>query len=354
MLSSILFQERHFYLRLGVGILCWMLTLWLLLTHYGLSAYLALADTILHTSLLVVAVFALDKIFRYFTPRGKQFWITWFIPLIPTFIISYVGWYALQLIFPSQSEAQTLWSNSLEIRLFISYVLLLAFALLLNVFGRLESQREIQARDTASRETAREAELYHLRQQLQPHFLFNSLNSINALIGSDKEQAREMIVQLSEFLRETVRKDHQSWVTVQNEMDYVKQYLDIERIRFGHRLKLQLEIEDDAASMLMPQLLLQPLVENAIKFGLYGLTGEVLIALRAYRQGSYLMLEVSNPFDIESKPDTKGTGFGLQAIHRRLYLLFGRYDLLESSEKEGIFIVTLKIPPVYDQNPTDR
>ena len=97
-----------------------------------------------------------------------------------------------------------------------------------------QSEQEVRKQD--AEKLTKEAELFKLRQQLQPHFLFNSLNSINALIGSRPQEARKMVQQLSDFLRGTIRKEEHQWVTLKEELQYLQLYLDIEKVRFGHRL----------------------------------------------------------------------------------------------------------------------
>ena len=196
---------------------------------------------------------------------------------------------------------------------------------------------------------AKEAELYHLKQQLQPHFLFNSLNSINALVKNQPEKAREMVLNLAEFLRGTIKKDDQKWVSIGEEVEYLDLFLEIEKIRFGHRLKVEIQVDTVAKEMKIPQLLVQPLLENAIKHGLYGMTGEVIISIAFVGDGQYLKTTITNPFDPESAP-TKGAGFGLEVVKRRLYLLFGRNDLLETHQSENKFKVSLKIPQLYGES----
>jgi LytS/YehU family sensor histidine kinase len=216
-------------------------------------------------------------------------------------------------------------------------------SLLALVVSQLERQEEFRKREAQMLQLSKDAELAQLRQQLQPHFLFNSLNSINALVVSQPQKAREMVLQLSEFLRGTIRKDSHSWITLEEELNYLKMYLDIERVRFGHRLEVNFEIAPALLPVRIPQLLIQPLVENAIKHGLYGVTGEVKIEVSGQKEGSYLILEIKNPFDPESHAP-EGTGFGLSSVERRLYLLFGRTDLLESGAEGSSFRVRLKIP----------
>jgi LytS/YehU family sensor histidine kinase len=206
-----------------------------------------------------------------------------------------------------------------------------------------KEKQEIEGRSIEAMKLAREAELSNLRQQLQPHFLFNSLNSISALTLSQPEEARKMVQQLSDFLRGTIRKDDKTFVTLDEELRHLQLYLDIEKVRFGHRLNTQIECADALREMKMPALLLQPVVENAIKFGLYDTTGDITIRIVARSEGSLLELEVTNPFD-EATSSRTGTGFGLAAVQRRLDLLFNRTDLLKTTKQNNLFTTLLRIP----------
>ncbi len=198
----------------------------------------------------------------------------------------------------------------------------------------------------------RDAELFKLRQQLQPHFLYNSLNSINALIMTEPEKAQEMVGKLSDFLRSSVRREGKEWIELEEELAYISSYLAIEGVRFEDRLTVDIrnEIEHPAS---LPPFLLQPIIENAIKFGLYGNTGKVTITFRISLQERKLLFEVTNPVDEQSRPPA-GTGFGLEAVRRRLYLLFARMDLLETRTENGLFTTTLKIPQPHVQSDPDR
>ncbi|PZF71313.1 sensor histidine kinase [Taibaiella soli] len=188
----------------------------------------------------------------------------------------------------------------------------------------------------------REAELFKLRQQLQPHFLYNSLNSINALIMIQPDKAQEMIGKLSDFLRSSVRREANEKIPITEELEYIEAYLSIETIRFGDRLQVEIKKDytDDAS---IPPFLLQPVLENAIKFGLYGKTGTVKILLYIGYEDSMLEIHIVNPFDEHMRPPS-GTGFGLEGIRRRLYLLYARADLLETLQEDGLFTTILKIP----------
>jgi LytS/YehU family sensor histidine kinase len=191
---------------------------------------------------------------------------------------------------------------------------------------------------------ARDAELASLRQQLQPHFLFNSLNSINALIGTQPEKARNMVQQLSDFLRGTIKKDDSQLVPLFEEMQQLKLYLEIEKVRFGHRLVASMDSDNTSLSAKLPPLLIQPVVENAIKFGLYDTIGETVISIKAKMEYNNLLIEVENPFDPTTSTPRHGTGFGLSSLQRRLYLLYARNDLLSTTQNEKTFTTQIRIP----------
>ena len=207
-----------------------------------------------------------------------------------------------------------------------------------------KEQMEIEANKKEIEQLAKDAELFNLRQQLQPHFLFNSLNSISALTGSQPEKAREMIEQLSDFLRSTLRKENHHKNSLQEELTHLGLYLEIEKVRFGHRLQTEINIDGDIGQLQVPSLLLQPVVENAIKFGLYNTIGNVLISISATQIGNILQITVQNPYDSSTVESSNGTGFGLQYIKRRLFLLFGRNDLVQTIQQNDTFITQLNIP----------
>jgi LytS/YehU family sensor histidine kinase len=225
----------------------------------------------------------------------------------------------------------------------ISFLIIGCMTLVSVLWYILSDQQEAERRRIQAEQLAREAELYKLRQQLQPHFLFNSLNSINALIRLNPPLARTMIQQLSDFLRGTIKKEENAWISLDEELQHLKLYLDIEKVRFGHRLCTEI-VNNAAGNVSLPAMLLQPIVENAIKFGLYDTTGDVTISITAELHQAHLHLTVTNPFDAAREQANRGTGFGLRSVQRRLYLLFARNDLLQTHTTETYFITTIKIP----------
>jgi len=207
-----------------------------------------------------------------------------------------------------------------------------------------EQAREAERRQLESQLLAQEAELRALRAQLNPHFLFNALNSISALTSADPKKAREMCVLLSEFLRRSLAMGERSGIALKEELDLVRNYLAIEQIRFGTRLVLEWDVAEAALPAQLPPLLLQPLAENAIKHGISGLTegGVVRITVKSSEE-QRVDVAVENPFDPD-QPAKKGLGLGLRQVRQRLQGRFGSRAAVETRVSEGHHKVLLSFP----------
>ena len=206
-----------------------------------------------------------------------------------------------------------------------------------------EASRAAERRILETQVTAREAELRALRAQLNPHFLFNSLNSINALVGSDPEGARRMCEGLGDFLRRTLALGARDSVTLGEELTLVERYLDIEQLRFGDRLRVERAVDADALACCVPPLLLQPLVENAIKHGIQDCLQGGTIRIEARHDGAFLRVVVENPVDADA-PSRRGEGVGLENVRRRLEAFGARDARLSTSRIGERFRVTLTLP----------
>jgi LytS/YehU family sensor histidine kinase len=280
---------------------------------------------------------------RFYQPTGKN--SLYLLISSAALSLIFVGVLNWMLKFFVQDEAYLkMLSQTMVIRFFFMWLLMVLIGAAGWLWFYMKEQNQDKQQFAQAEKLLREAELSNLRQQLQPHFLFNSLNSISSLVGTQPEQARKMVEQLSDFLRGTIRKDANQLVSFEEEIRHLNLYLEIEKVRFGHRLETVLDISDESKSMRLPSLLLQPVVENAIKFGLYDTIGTVVIKIIARMEGSNLLIEVTNPFDPESSPPKSGTGFGLNSIQRRLSLLYFRNDLLKAGQQDSVFVTTLKIP----------
>lgn len=330
-----------------IFIICWLVMVadnMMVLNFFGLPWNAAIIDSAISNTLLLLACLLVMNTLRYYLPRGTQYINIFSICLFLTIIWLLLTKLLLRLSLNHYPGYNDLLHHSLSIRFSIAFLLLGCVTMISILWYNQQEQKEKDERKTDAEKLAKEAELFKLRQQLQPHFLFNSLNSINALIGSRPQEARKMVQQLSDFLRGTIKKEETQWVTLQEELQYLQLYLDIEKVRFGNRLATEIEIDDNTQQLKLPALLLQPIVENAIKFGLYDTTGDTVIRLYAAKEENNLVIRVLNPFDPETSSPKQGTGFGLKSIQRRLYLLFARTDLLMTGAKENIFTTVVKIP----------
>lgn len=305
---------------------------------------IAIGDSLLSNTLLLLASLLILNITKYYMPTAYQFVGIIVSALVFSLLWLFISNSFLKIFFSDSIAYLSFLQNSLPIRFATAFVLLLIVTTATVLWYNWQDRKKEAQRKAEVEALSKEAELFKLRQQLQPHFLFNSLNSINALIGLDPEQARKMVQQLSDFLRGTLRKDDAQMVTLEEEIKHLELYLDIEKVRFGNRLQTSINMGDDCRLALMPSLLLQPVVENAIKFGLYDTTGQTLITIDCEIENNELIISVKNPFDPQTSSPKKGTGFGLSSIKRRLYLLFARNDLLATAAHENVFETIIKIP----------
>lgn len=314
------------------------------LTSFDLTNTQTIVDSVICNLLLAGTCILIFNNMRYYLPRQEKYWYVLIISIGTSTVWLFISNMVLKLIFKGDEHYLYILNKSLSIRFGVSFLMVSCMSMLSLLWYTQEEQTAMEARKTEAEKLTKEAELFKLRQQLQPHFLFNSLNSISALTGSQPEKARHMIQQLSDFLRGTLRRDEQQWCSLQEELEYLQLYLDIEKVRFGYRLQTNIQCDETSLQMRLPSLLLQPIVENAIKFGLYDTVGEVTISIFAGKKNEMLEVVVQNPFDEETAQPLQGTGFGLASIKRRLFLLFARNDLLQTTGKDNQFITTLVIP----------
>ena len=206
-----------------------------------------------------------------------------------------------------------------------------------------QASREAQARALEARIYARDAELKALRAQVNPHFLFNCLHSISALTSSDAAKAREMCILLADFLRATLRLGGKESITLDEELTLVRGYLAIEKVRFGARLEMEEAVQKDTGDVLIPPLLLQPLVENAIRHGIANLPEGGVIRLAADCSPNALSISVENSFDPDSPAPLK-TGLGLDNIRQRLHTRYGHEANITVQTDDSSFVVNLSLP----------
>jgi two-component system sensor histidine kinase AlgZ len=253
------------------------------------------------------------------------------------------GW-ALALerldVFPGIVARQ---GQSAPLLLGLGVALFLLTAALHYLIGAFAARQEATERALEFEIASREAELRALRAQIHPHFLFNSLNSINALIAGKPEEARRLCVRLGDFLRRSLTLGSRDTIPLAEELDLAEQLLEIEKVRFGARLGHELRADDAALACAVPPLVLQPVVENAITHGIAQMLEGGTVRITATKDGPELLIAVENPRDPES-PGRRGAGIGLQNVKRRLAALHGRAAEVVVAPTETAFRVELRLP----------
>lgn len=321
-----------------------MIIQYLILNQTGVDTYHGVVDSVASNVILGFLCFLLSNTMRFYLPGKEKYWFILISSLVLCLIWLIFLLAVFYIVFPANDLYLEFLKKSSGVRFGAGFLLTSSITMFTMLLYNQQEQEALLSRQAETEKLNREAELFKLRQQLQPHFLFNSLNSISALTGTNPEKAREMIQQLSEFLRGMLRKDEEKMIPLRDELQYIRLYLEIEKVRFGHRLQTEINCDEEVQSNLLPPLILQPIVENAIKFGLYDTTGEVLIQINALQKEGYLNVYVSNPFDPQTSSPVKGTGFGITSIKRRLFLIFSRNDLVKTNTEDNRFITEVLIP----------
>ena len=236
--------------------------------------------------------------------------------------------------------------KSFSIRIIIGviyYILNILFFFFLKTIEQLKDKEE---REKQINILLKNAELDALKSQINPHFLFNSLNSINALTQSDPAKASNMILKLSDYMRYSLNQSNDILTSLSNEINHIEKYLEIEKVRFGKKLNYSIEISDGCIEMNLPPVLLQPLFENAIKHGLYSLIEGFFIKIIITNNNQILQIIMTNNFDSSYK-SKETNGLGINNLKNRLLNIYGRIDLCQINKENNLFTITIKIPQ-YD------
>lgn len=207
------------------------------------------------------------------------------------------------------------------------------------------ASRESRKRALEADIAAREAELRVLRAQIDPHFLFNSLNSISALVGRDPERARRMCASLGDLLRSSIQLGRLNSISLDDELSMVNRYLEIEKVRLGDRLDVAEQVEESTRQCLVPPFLLQPVMENALKHGIGNLLEGGIVTLSTDLREDRLWIVVDNPVDPEASPQP-GTGTGLSNLRKRLRGVYGEDAVLRAGRDGARFRVEMSLPAV--------
>lgn len=324
------------------GILSLSATLWI---HYHqLTLDVLVAETLITAALSWGVLYVIHVTQRYFHSSNVFNFSN--ISMLLLFTAIQIGVFHLSFS-ALYSESSVLMSAHQSTLLIRGVILFLFYAICLMSFWihqqKIREERIQHFAIEKERESIR-IQLNSIQQQFKPHFLFNSLNSIGALCINNPKEARKMIQLLSDFMRKAVREHENEMISLEEEIVHMQRYTEIEKIRFGHRLNITYEIEDECLPILIPSFILQPIIENAIKYGLYGSIDDVEIIIEVRKKEAHTLITVSNPFDADSSQETGGTGYGLKSIHKKLRLIYKQGNLLSTYQADNLFITELTIP----------
>ena len=230
----------------------------------------------------------------------------------------------------------------------LCYFFLIAWCAFYFALGYASEVHLAERRTADFARAAQTAELRALRYQVNPHFLFNTLNSLSALVmAGRREEAEAMIMNLSTFYRTSLSGDPSGDVSLDEEIELQRRYLDIEAVRFPQRLQVEVDIPAPLGALAVPGLILQPIVENAIKHGVSRTSQPVVLAIRAHAEGDNLVIDISDSAPASATPARAGNGIGLANVRERLATRFGDAASLETNiGANGGYAVRLVLPMV--------
>jgi two-component system LytT family sensor kinase len=349
---------RHPVLQNRVRLIVWWL-IWLFITMgqtllfyyaYGSFINISIIDSLI--SLLIYSGIGLSLWYPFsFFNTGETRTTTLISNLVLSGACAVALWafgtkYLMLLVLPEENNYVAYWDATFPYRIgtgvFIYGIIILSYYL----FISLTNLSEKNAKEAKLESLVKETELKMLRSQINPHFLFNSLNSVSSLTITDPEKAREMIIKLSEFMRYALSKKDEQPVSLRSEVENLMLYLDIEKVRFGDRLSTEENIDEECLDVKMPVMILQPLYENAIKHGVYESTESVSVTTQAKITDRHVEIIISNNYDPSMQPK-RGTGTGLLNVARRLELFYGKEASINTNRENGIYTVKLFIPTDY-------
>ena len=312
----------------------------------GVTLYQAVTDAILSDVLFAGMMIGVWYPIRYLNLETRSAW-TFFIHhvgMATTFLFIWLSGIscALEMFIPDPGY-QVLFKQSLPWRVTVTFLFYCLSVLGYYLYIYYSSFKQKQVAEAELKSLVKETELNLLKSQLNPHFIFNSLNSISSLTISDPECAQEMIVKLSAYIRYALNQKGNELVTFAEELENSRLYLAIEKVRFGSKLVLEDNCKEETMNMKVPNMLLQPLLENAIKHGVYESLEPVSVILEGNVLDNDLLIKITNTYE-PAERIKQGNGIGLKNIRDRLSLLYGNIRLMKIEDSNNSFQVEIVIP----------
>jgi sensor histidine kinase YesM len=345
MANPVLGNKKYLLIYFGIWALIILIHTYLLYIFYEFPGLIAFFDSFIYN-----LIFLLLGIGIWFIVKYNHFELKHLHDLIVTHFLSalvIIGlWLSLAGLTTSfifnDLKQNGQFSELIPFRVILGIMFYLIISLIYYLIIYYQNFKEKVENEANIKAKFKEAELNTLKAQINPHFIFNSLNSISSLTISNPEVAQEMIVKLSDFFRMTLKKDNTQFALLSEEIKFSRLYFEIEKIRFKEKLQYIIDCEVNNDKIKIPHLILQPLLENAIRHGVQESISEVEVLLKCRIEDNYLFLELSNQFDPDL--DSKGHGIGHTNIRDRLRLIYNRIDLFETKIIDNQYITIIKFP----------
>ena len=303
----------------------------------------SITDSFVFNFLFAVFCFSYWYVVKYVSPSGQGLASAVIIHFIgvgfSVTALSFLTTTILSLLFNDPGYI----SSTFFFRIVVGYIYFLIVIMLYYLLIYIENVNKNDQKAAHLQHLLKQSELEMLKFQINPHFLFNSLNSISALTVTSPGQAREMVIKLADFFRTSLGKASAELHTLEEELKQMNLYLEIEKIRFGKRLVIDNEIADSCLNLRLPGLILQPLYENAIKFGMYGQLGNTTLKTTAECREGLLKIAIANNFD-PGVGSIRGNGIGIQNVANRMELIYGMANLVSINRQVDTFTISLTIP----------
>jgi two-component system, LytTR family, sensor kinase len=347
MINPLIGQLRHFYIYLLVWALIAGAHTFILWQFYDLSFSVALADGLIFNFLIAGLGISFWYPVRYVNldTQNPLVVILNHVAICFFFLCAWmsIAYFLLELICADNLIYLNFLNKSLPWRFFTGLLYYSIIILIYYLYIYYASFKKKLLKENEMQRLIRDTQLSLLKSQLNPHFIFNSLNSISALTTLDPIRARDMVIRLSSFLRYSLGQPASELISLKQELENCVLYLDIEKTRFGDKLLVEMNIEPGTEEQMIPGMILQPLLENAIKYGVYESLEPVTINIHAGWEDRFFKIDIINAF--EGMPGAQmGKGLGLKNVKERMDLIYGNKQLMVVENKDGIFQVTLYFP----------
>lgn len=317
----------------------------------GFSPLSATFQSITSNLSFAILGFGIWFVVKYKTPKKNKIQILlmfFFAGILVVGIWMGINYIISNLLFKI-SSGLVIFKNNILGQIIIGSLLYIILILIYHLMIIVSKYTEKSISEERLQNLLTETKLNALKAYINPHFLFNSLNSVNALITENPKKAREMLINLSEYFRYSLKQKDNTFVNFEDELKNALTYLEIERLRFSDRIILNMHIDEKGNNVKVPVMILQPLFENIIKHSVSESFEPIKVNFKSKMKQDYLEVIINNTYDKDSI-SKKGTGIGLSTNIERFRLIYQRNDLIEISKNDKTFEIILKIPINLNNN----